>query len=155
MNLTDIFSPELIICKAEQIHTKTNALQLISNLISQYDLEINRSTVLEALLKRERLGSTAIGHGVAIPHARIADLKQPMCLLMTLDQPIDFENEEQGPVDLIITLLVPEKAEQKHLDILATLTEALKNKEYREQLRHANSKESLYQIACGKTDVIP
>lgn len=153
MKLDNIFTPELMICKASGIDTKMAALQYISNFISEADHRLNRAKILDALLKRERLGSTAIGHGTAVPHARVKDIRQPICIAMTLQKPIDFEAEDQQPVDLIFTLLVPENAEQKHLDILASLVEQLRNTHYRTQLRQANDKESLYRAVCGKIDI--
>lgn len=150
MELENLFTPELMICKASGVKTKNNALQIISTLISEADHRLKRAEILDALLKRERLGSTATGHGTAIPHARVKNIRQPVCVVMTLDQAIDFETDDQQPVDVIFTLLVPENAEQKHLDILAGLVEQLRKAEYREQLRQANTKNELYHAASKK-----
>src|SRR3954449_384354 len=86
---------------------------------------IARATVTDNLFARERLGSTGLGHGVAIPHGRIKGLKSPMAALFQLATPIGFDAPDEQPVNLLIFLLVPEAATQKHLEILSEIAELL------------------------------
>ena len=86
---------------------------------------LNRAVVTDSLFSRERLGSTGLGHGVAIPHGRIKGLKAPMAAVFQLAHPIGFDAPDELPVRLMIFLLVPEAATQKHLEILSEIAEML------------------------------
>jgi len=96
---------------------------------------IARATVTDNLFARERLGSTGLGHGVAIPHGRIKGLKNPLAAVLRVAQPIAFEAPDDEPVTLLIFLLVPEAATQRHLEILSEIAELLSDRELREQLK--------------------
>ena len=95
---------------------------------------IARATVTDNLFARERLGSTGLGHGVAIPHGRIKGLKNPLAVLR-VRQPIAFDAPDDEPVSLLIFLLVPEAATQRHLEILSEIAEMLSDRELRERLK--------------------
>jgi len=95
---------------------------------------IARATVTDNLMARERLGSTGLGHGVAIPHGRIKGLKQPLAALIRLRAPIAFESPDDLPVSLLIFLLVPEAATQQHLEILSDIATMLSDRAVRERL---------------------
>jgi nitrogen PTS system EIIA component len=86
---------------------------------------LNRALITDSLFARERLGSTGLGHGVAIPHGRIKGLKQPLAAVFQLANPIGFDAPDEQPVQLMIFLLVPEAATQKHLEILSEIAELL------------------------------
>lgn len=96
---------------------------------------IARSTVSDNLFARERLGSTGLGHGVAIPHGRIKGLKNPMAAVIRARQPIAFDAPDDEPVSLLIVLLVPEAATQRHLEILSEIAEMLSDRTLRERLK--------------------
>ena len=96
---------------------------------------LSRALITDSLFARERLGSTGLGHGVAIPHGRIKGLKAPMAAVLQLAQPIGFDAPDEQPVGLLIFLLVPEAATQSHLEILSEIAEMLSNRELRERLR--------------------
>lgn len=96
---------------------------------------IARATVTDNLFARERLGSTGLGHGVAIPHGRIKGLKQPMAAVLRVSQAIPFDAPDDEPVSLLIFLLVPENATQRHLEILSEIAELLSDKDLRERLK--------------------
>ena len=96
---------------------------------------IARSTVTDNLFARERLGSTGLGHGVAIPHGRIKGLKNPLAAVLRLAQPIAFDAPDDEPVSLLIFLLVPEAATQRHLEILSEIAEMLSDRALREGLK--------------------
>jgi PTS system nitrogen regulatory IIA component len=96
---------------------------------------IARATVTDNLFARERLGSTGLGHGVAIPHGRIKGLKSPLAAVLRLQKPIAFDAPDDEPVGLMIFLLVPEAATQRHLEILSEIAEMLSDPDLRERLK--------------------
>ena len=96
---------------------------------------IARSTVTDNLFARERLGSTGLGHGVAIPHGRIKGLKNPVAAVVRMQQPISFDAPDDEAVSLLIFLLVPEAATQRHLEILSEIAELLSDRVLREKLK--------------------
>lgn len=107
---------------------------------------LSRALVTDSLFARERLGSTGLGHGVAIPHGRIKGLKSPMAAVFQLAQPIGFDAPDEQPVNLLIFLLVPEAATQKHLEILSEIAELLSDSALRENIKGSASQESLHQL---------
>ena len=107
---------------------------------------LSRALVTDSLFSRERLGSTGLGHGVAIPHGRIKWLKSPMAAVFRLAQPIGFDAPDDAPVNLMIFLLVPEAATQKHLEILSEIAEMLSDANLRTQLSASADAEQLHQL---------
>ena len=107
---------------------------------------LSRALVTDSLFARERLGSTGLGHGVAIPHGRIKGLKAPMAAVFSLAQPIGFDAPDEQPVSLLIFLLVPEAATQKHLEILSEIAELLSDSGLRESIKSSGSQQSLHQL---------
>jgi PTS system nitrogen regulatory IIA component len=105
-----------------------------------------RALVSDSLFARERLGSTGLGHGVAIPHGRIKGLKAPMAAVLQLAAPIGFDAPDAQPVNLLIFLLVPEAATQKHLEILSEIAELVSDTALREQIKTAPSAETLHDL---------
>ena len=105
-----------------------------AGLLFENQHSIARSTVTDNLFARERLGSTGLGHGVAIPHGRIKGLKNPLAAVLRTQQPIGFDSPDDEPVKLLIFLLVPEAATQRHLEILSEIAEMLSDRELRTQL---------------------
>lgn len=102
--------------------------------------------VFDSLFSREKLGSTALGYGIAIPHGRIKGLKDTACAFMRLKQPIDFDAPDNLPVDLLFILLAPEAATDLHLQILGELAQMFSEKEMREKLRAATGADDLYRL---------
>ena len=107
---------------------------------------LNRALVTDSLFARERLGSTGLGHGVAIPHGRIKGLKAPLAAVFQLAVPIGFDAPDEQAVRLLIFLLVPEAATQKHLEILSEIAELLSDSGLREQLKLSPSAADLHQL---------
>jgi PTS system nitrogen regulatory IIA component len=110
---------------------------------------LNRALITDSLFARERLGSTGLGHGVAIPHGRIKGLKQPLAAVFQLASPIGFDAPDEQPVQLLIFLLVPEAATQKHLEILSEIAELLSDSALREQMKQAPQAASLLGLISG------
>ena len=109
-------------------------------------LNLSSETIYRALLAREKLGSTAIGEGIAIPHCRINDCAVAAGCLVTLQEPIDFGSADGQDVDIIFVLLVPEEATEAHLKLLAALARSFSNAEVRERVRQTQDPEALKQL---------
>ena len=112
-------------------------------------LGLARSTIFDSLFAREKLGSTGLGQGVAIPHGRIKGLKAPMAAVLQLAQPIGFDAPDEQPVGLLIFLLVPEAATQKHLEILSEIAELLSDADLRERIKSAASVDELHGLIAN------
>ena len=110
---------------------------------------IARSLVFDSLFARERLGSTGLGQGVAIPHGRIKGLKEALGALIRLAQPIPFDSPDGTPVTLIFVLLVPEKATEKHLQILSELAQMFSDRPLREAMSAAPDAAALHQLVIA------
>ena len=110
---------------------------------------LSRALITDSLFARERLGSTGLGHGVAIPHGRIKGLKAPMAAVLQLAQPIGFDAPDEQPVGLLIFLLVPEAATQKHLEILSEIAELLSDADLRERIKSAASVDELHGLIAN------
>lgn len=116
---------------------------------------ISRALVADSLFARERLGSTGLGHGVAIPHGRIKGLRSPMAAVFRLAQPIGFDAPDEQPVSLMIFLLVPEASTQKHLEILSEIAEMLSDSGLRERLKSCDEAPVLHRTIATWTSVQP
>jgi nitrogen PTS system EIIA component len=110
---------------------------------------IARATVTDNLFARERLGSTGLGHGVAIPHGRIKGLKNPLAAVVRMQQPIGFDAPDDEPVSLLIFLLVPEAATQRHLEILSEIAELLSDRALRDKLKSEPDAARLHELIAN------
>ena len=120
-----------------------------AGLLFENNHSISRAAVTDNLFARERLGSTGLGHGVAIPHGRIKGLKSPMAAVFRLSAPIGFDAPDEQPVRLLIFLLVPEAATQKHLEILSEIAELLSDAPLREQIMGCEDASELHGLVAG------
>lgn len=143
MQISDILSKNDVIID-EKIASKKQTLECLARLASAAT-HLDERLIFDALLERERLGTTGVGHGVALPHARLADLKKIYCAFLKT-KPLDFEAVDAKNVDLVFLLLVPEDAGADHLKALARLSKLLRNEEVAAQLRVTNSASALYKI---------
>ena len=110
---------------------------------------VARSQVFDSLFAREKLGSTGLGQGVAIPHGRIKGLKEALGAFVRLAQPVPFDAPDGNPVSLVFVLLVPEKATEKHLQILSELAQMFSDKALREAMSRAGDADALYQLIAA------
>ena len=117
-----------------------------AGLLFENNLGIARSTVFDSLFAREKLGSTGLGHGIAIPHGRIEGLKEARGAFMRLAAPVPFDAPDGKPVSLLFVLLVPEQATEQHLQILAELAERFSDRACREALFKAESAEAILTL---------
>jgi PTS system nitrogen regulatory IIA component len=116
---------------------------------------IARATVFDSLFARERLGSTGLGQGVAIPHGRIKGLKEAVAAFIRLAEPVPFDAPDGRPVRLLIFLLVPEQATQQHLDILSELAQMLSDKPFRENLLRLSEPSAVHTMLATWEPVRP
>ena len=143
MKICDILSKSCIILNTVS-ETKKQVLEHLSELASQ-ETGLETNVILDALIERERLGTTGVGHGVALPHTRLIGLKKIFCAFMKTT-PIDFESVDGKTVDLIFLLLVPEEAGADHLKALGHLSRLLRDETIANRLRNATTTDKLYQI---------
>jgi PTS system nitrogen regulatory IIA component len=129
--------------------SKKRLFETIAKIINQDQVSLPYSLVLSSLIGREKLGSTGLGEGIAIPHCRIDNCTHAMGVLVTLEEPIDFDAPDNKPVDLLFVLLVPQEAEQKHLDILAGIAGLFSQDKFCSAIRNAKDAESLYSVAIN------
>ena len=144
MPLNDLVAPQAVI-PALKVNNKKQALQDIAERAAELTGRPERE-ILEVLMQRERLGSTAIGNGIAIPHGKLAKLDRLFGLFARLDRPIDFEALDGQPVDLIFLLLAPENAGADHLKALARIARLLRDPDTIRLLRDSTDREALYAV---------
>ncbi len=144
MSLNDIVGPNAVI-PALKVNGKKQALQEIAARAAELS-GLNERTVFETLLQREKLGSTGIGHGIAIPHGKLPKLERLFGLFARLERPVDFESLDGQPVDLIFLLLAPEGAGADHLKALARVARLLRDPDIANKLRDSRDADALYAV---------
>ena len=144
MKISALLTPERVICM-DQINSKKRALEAMGQLLAKGTEEMDPADIFNRLIERERLGSTGLGYGVAIPHARLGAEAQTIGAFIKLDQGIDFDSPDHMPTDLMFGLLVPEAHTDEHLRILASLAALLSDTSFTEELRATHDSEELYQ----------
>lgn len=126
--------------------SKRALLTELANSLSTMDPD----QVLEVIMTREHLGSTGIGHGVAIPHGRVPDLNHPIIALVRHQEGIEFESIDGKPVHIVILLLVPDNEDRAHLELLAKLARLLQQQHFRNAIMHADSPEAISELFAEK-----
>jgi PTS system nitrogen regulatory IIA component len=144
MEIQELITPQCII-PALRVTSKKQALEELAHHAARITHEKER-TIFETLIERERLGTTGIGSGVAIPHGKLPGLKRIHGLFGRLERPIDFDAIDDQPVDLIFLLLASESAGTDHLKALARVSRLLRDTNKCEKLRGCDSAESLYGL---------
>lgn len=145
MSTTELLNPERIACQQDS-SSKKRSLEVLSDLLAGAVPDYTQAEIFDSLVARERLGSTGLGNGVALPHGRLRSLKQPIAALLTLKQGIDFDAIDRQPVDLLYALLVPESSDEEHLKILAQLAALFSNPEFCSRLRNCSSSEQCLEL---------
>lgn len=149
MDLVDLVAPEGII-PSLKAQTKKQALQELSTRAAVLT-GLDARDIFGTLVQRERLGSTALGRGIAVPHEKFKTLKGIVCLFAKLDTPIDFDSLDKEPVDLIFLLMAPEHASGDHLKALARISRLVREPATLERLRAAQDINSLKAIFANNT----
>lgn len=144
MDLSDLLAPDGIL-PALDVTCKKQALQELAARAAAIT-SLDERQIFETLLQRERLGSTGLGRGIAIPHVKMKSLGGIVCLFARLSQPIDFESQDGEPVDLIFLLLAPDHASGDHLKALARISRLVREPSTLEQLRTAPDREAIKAV---------
>ena len=144
MTLTDLVAPNAVV-PALKVNNKKQAIQELAARAAELTGQ-NERGILEILLQREKLGSTAVGSGVAIPHGKLPKLGRLFGLFARLERPIDFEALDSQPVDLIFLLLAPETAGADHLKALARVARLLRDPEVARKLRESRDADAIYAV---------
>ncbi len=151
MSLTDLVAPQAVI-PALKVNGKKQALQELAAKAAELTGRPERE-ISDVLLQREKLGSTAIGAGIAIPHGKLAKLERIVGLFARLERPIDFEALDGQPVDLVFVLLAPEAAGADHLKALARIARLLRDPELAKKLREARDPQAIYAVLSATSPV--
>ena len=144
MPLTDLIAPDAILHNL-QATSKKQALQDMSDLAGKLS-GIPAREIFDVLLQRERLGSTGVGSGIAIPHGKLAKAKRIFGIFARLERPIQFESLDGAPVDLIFMLIAPESAGADHLKALSRIARVLRDFSLTERLRAARDSNAIYAM---------
>ncbi|MGB7034659.1 MAG: PTS IIA-like nitrogen regulatory protein PtsN [Xanthobacteraceae bacterium] len=144
MPLTDLVAPNAIL-PALKVNSKKQVLHELAARAAVLSGQSERA-IFDVLLQREKLGSTAVGNGIAIPHGKMPGLTRLFGLFARLDRPIDFESLDNQPVDLVFLLLAPEGAGADHLKALARIARLLRDPNVAHKLRGSRDAESLYAV---------
>jgi PTS system nitrogen regulatory IIA component len=145
MEIKDILHPDCTLC-AVQGSSKKKILELISQTATQLLPDIDQATILSSLMCREKMGSTGIGGGIALPHGRIKGLENVLALLITSETPIQYEAIDNAPVDIFFAILVPEEKASEHLGTLSTIAQKLNDKGTLTSIRHAKTNQELFEV---------
>jgi PTS system nitrogen regulatory IIA component len=144
MELTDLLKPESVIANLKAT-SKKQALQELSKRIAKI-IDQDERDIFEILLEREKLGTTGVGDGIAIPHGKLKSLEKLHGFFARLERPVDFDSIDERPVDLIFLLLAPESAGADHLKALARVSRLLRDKDNCEKLRGSDNPEAIYAL---------
>lgn len=144
MSLKNILKSELVFAKQE-ISSKKRLLEQVATVAADR-LHCDKNVVYDALLAREKLGSTGVGEGIAVPHCRLDEANKAIIVVLSLAEPIDFDSIDRRPVDLIFGLIVPPHECDAHLSTLGQIAELAQTPEKLDALRKATSNEELYSI---------
>jgi nitrogen PTS system EIIA component len=145
MRIFDLIAPNRIACCLRST-SKKRVLEQISGLLAESAPGLTESGIFDSLVNRERLGSTGLGHGVAIPHGRMAGLDRPIGAFIRLAHGVDFDAPDNEPVDLVFALLVPEESTDAHLQLLAQLAEMFSDLTLCSRLRQTTNDDELFAL---------
>ncbi|HUP93156.1 MAG TPA: PTS sugar transporter subunit IIA [Solimonas sp.] len=149
MKLTEILSPERV-TSGHTFTSKKKALEELSKLLGQ-GAGVAAADILNSLAAREKLGSTGLGHGVAIPHGRMAGVSQSVGAFMRLKNALDYDAHDGHGVDLVFGLLVPQAANETHLKHLAAIAEMFSDEAFCKKLRSAGDDKALFEMLAAFT----
>ncbi len=149
MKLSDILSADRVVAGAG-LGSKKKVLEELARLLSG-GTTLASGDIFNSLVGREKLGSTGLGHGVAIPHGRVAGVPQSVGAFMRLKHPIDYDAHDGQPVDLVFGLLVPQQATEEHLKHLAAIAEMFSNEQFCTKLRETTDDKALHKLITSYT----
>ncbi len=147
MNITELLSTERV-ARCNDVGSKKRLLEQLSELLAGGAPGLSDNEIFEALINREKLGSTGLGKGLAIPHGRLDNLDYPICAFIKLDEAVDFDASDGEPVDLVFALLVPTESTEEHLHVLSTIAEIFSSPVTCSALRNCQSSDCLLDQIC-------
>lgn len=147
MKLSDILTTDRIRLDFDAA-SKKRVLEFASELLAGSDENLSPRAVFDCLIAREKLGSTGLGHGVAIPHGRLAGLEKTIGVFIKVPKGVDFDAPDSEPVDLIFALLVPEQSTEEHLQVIAKLAGYFNSKASRDALRVERTPDKVRELIC-------
>lgn len=142
VRIADLLSPARIDLGC-QVTSKKRLMEHIAAMLAR-ETAVSEQAIFRVLIERERLGSTGVGHGVALPHGRLGDIDDAIVALAVLDEPLDYQAPDRQDVQIVVGLLVPEDATEIHLQILARLAELLSDARARDRLLRAKDKDEVF-----------
>ena len=148
MKLTEILSADRVLSGAA-VTSKKKALEELSHLLAAGAANLSSQEVFNSLTSREKLGSTGLGHGVAIPHGRVAAVDRSVGAFIRLKSPVDYDAHDGNPVDLVFGLLVPQNATEAHLKHLAAIAEMFSDENFCSQVRNAADDQAIFALISG------
>lgn len=151
VEIVDIIARDGIILDLKSCQSKRQVLKELAQ-HAAVALGLDQQHLLDALMERERLGTTGIGHGIAIPHARLAEVDRLVGLFARLEQPVDFESLDDQPSDLIFLLLAPDSADADSLKALARISRVLRDPALRQRLRQERDRDAVYRMLTQKPE---
>jgi len=151
VEIADIITRDGIILDLKSCQSKRQVLKELAQHAAAA-LGLDQQNLLDALMERERLGTTGIGHGIAIPHARLAEVDRLVGLFARLEQPVDFESLDDQPSDLIFLLLAPDSADADSLKALARISRVLRDPALRQRLRQERDRDAVYRLLTQKPE---
>ncbi len=147
-----LINADNISCQKDSASSKKRVLENLSHLLATNTKLITTDKIFQALLERERLGTTGLGKGVAIPHARIPGITHTIGAMMTLASPINYEASDKQPVDIIFGLLVPEEDSEYHLKHLARLVTLFRDPQICQSIRDTTNADNLFDLLLAIDD---
>ena len=150
MEINDLISSDVVVANLKAT-SKKQVLQDLSRRASD-STGLHERAIFDVLMERERLGTTGVGNGIAIPHGKLPDLDRLHGHFARLEQPVDFQSIDERPVDLIFLLLAPESAGADHLKALAKVSRVLRDGNICEKLRGTDTSDALYAILTGSVE---
>jgi nitrogen PTS system EIIA component len=154
MQLSDVLAPDRIAVDVA-VSSKKSLLEKAAELLASAPDSADSREIFESLCQRERLGSTGLGHGVAIPHGRVSGQAGVAAALIRLRTPIDFDAPDQDRVDLFFALTVPDQCSDVYLRLLADVAERLGDAGQRDRIRHAESPDELIRLFASESGLTP
>jgi PTS system nitrogen regulatory IIA component len=148
MKLTELISKDSVVCNAD-VGSKKRALELLAELLAKASATADAFDIFQHLTEREKLGSTSLGHGVAIPHARTSSSDDAIGAFIKIENGIDFDSPDNKPTDLLFALMVPEHFTDEHLEILSSLASCFSDEALCHNLRSTGTSQELFDRLTG------
>lgn len=151
MEIRDLLTPSSVIANL-RVSSKKQALQELARAVAA-QTDLDERSVFDVLMEREKLGTTGVGNGIAIPHGKLSDVDKLFGLFARMEKPIDFQAIDEQPVDLIFLLLAPESAGADHLKALARVSRLLRDRKICDKLRGTDNADALFAILSDSADI--